>query len=80
MFGRVRNQSSRKFNETSDANLDAENMTSEAVHQSKSKVDDELDSKVRKGADIRHIKIVEFDEKDQRLMDDRDKIKVSYFE
>jgi hypothetical protein len=55
-------------------------MTSEAVHQTKSKVDDKLDSKVRKGSDISHIKIVEFDEKDQRPMDDRDKIKVSYFE
>jgi len=83
MFGRVRNQSSRKVTESSHANLDVDDLTSAEIavpYQTITKKDAGSESSVRRGADINHIKIVDFDEQDERSMDGRDKIKVSYFE
>jgi ribose transport system ATP-binding protein len=83
MFGRVRNQGSRKVTETPLANMDGENLASvatTAADQTITKMDARPESGVRRAADISHIKIVDFDEQDERSMDGRGKIKVSYFE
>jgi ribose transport system ATP-binding protein len=83
MFGRVRNQSSRKVTETSNAKMDVEDLTSAEIavpYQTITKADAGPGSSVRRGVDISHIKIVDFDKQDEQSMDGRDKIKVSYFE
>jgi ribose transport system ATP-binding protein len=83
MFGRVRNPGSRKVADTATDNMNLVNSTAteiEAQDHIITKTDSGPESKVRKAADISHIKIMDFDEQDERSMNGRNKIKVSYFE
>ncbi len=74
MFGQVRKQG------LSDGNEDQNPIDTGLPHQAKSVANENKNPQVRRGADINHIKIVDFDEQHQGSMDERDKIKVSYFE
>ncbi len=65
MFGRVRKQGSTEYPDRTENRIE----TSE-----------EMKTYTRKGSDISHIKIIDFDEQDKQSRDGREKIKVSYFE
>lgn len=74
MFGQVRKQGSY--------NPDINQEPVEHPDQSANRVEtsEEINAYYRKASDISHIKVIDFDERDKRSMDGRDKIKISYFE